>query len=236
MFINGLHHSTYGIIGCDIDIQIAQITTYDEWLRKANAPTAVGYKETYKLITCKFFFRGDSKQSVTENISNLASSLKRCAIQPDNSEFMYDCTYDAVQQSPSKTQKYNGLQQVFTAQLQSGYAYKPSLTVTMSNVTTQLINVDGNIETDAIVTVTVPINTISLTLTGFGEGNITINNLHANVPIIIDGEQCLITENGINKFGDTDMWEFPSLKPGANTITTSASNCTIQIQYKPRWI
>jgi phage-related protein len=236
MLINGLHHSTYGIIGCDVDIQVAQITTYDEWLRKSNAPTAVGCKETFKLITCKFFFRGNSKQSVTEKISNLATVLKRCTIQPDNSDFIYACTYDAAQQSPSKTQKYNGLQQVFTTQLQSGYAYKPPVTVIMNNVTTKVINVDGNIATDATVTVTVPINTISLTLTGFGEDNITINNLHANISVVISGEDCTVLENANNKFSDTDMWEFPSLQPGNNTIATSTSNCTIQIQYKPRWI
>jgi phage-related protein len=76
---------------------------------------------------------------------------------------------------------------------------------------------------------------ISITLTGLGE-IITVKNLKANTPITIDGEACIVTEKGANKFAETDMWEFPVLQPGSNTIVTDNVNSTLRIQYKPRWI
>lgn len=40
----------------------------------------------------------------------------------------------------------------------------------------------------------------------------------------------------MNKYGDTDMWDFPRLNPGTNTITVNKNNCDIKIKYKPRYI
>jgi phage-related protein len=118
----------------------------------------------------------------------------------------------------------------------SGYAYKAAITETLNHVSSKTINVPGNLATDAIVTVTVPIDTISITLTGLGEDPITIKNLKVNVPRIINGEDGTVLEGTTNKFGDTDLWEFPSLQPGSNTIGVSTANCIVEIKYKPRWI
>lgn len=49
------------------------------------------------------------------------------------------------------------------------------------------------------MTISVPADTISITLTGFGD-SITINNLIANAPVVIDGEACTVMQNGFNKF------------------------------------
>ena len=65
---------------------------------------------------------------------------------------------------------------------------------------------------------------------------IIIINLTANKTVILDGELQKVTVDGVNKYGDTDMWDFPRLKPGANKITVSKNNCDIKIKYKPRFI
>jgi phage-related protein len=65
---------------------------------------------------------------------------------------------------------------------------------------------------------------------------ITVRNLHANTPIIIDGEKGLFTESGANKFNDIDTWGFPVLQPGQNTISIDNSNIAAQISYKPKFM
>jgi phage-related protein len=116
------------------------------------------------------------------------------------------------------------------------YKFGDVITETIEHLSSKTINVLGNQPTPAIVTITVSIDTISLTLNGFGDEPIRLNNLKANKPVVIDGEACTVLENSINKFSDTDFWEFPSLQPGANTITVSSANCTININYKPNYI
>ena len=231
MQINGIDISTYGVTTYNRDIQTAEVVTYDDWLRNAANPTFVGQKEYFKKILITFVLKASTEQAVLENISNLIKLLEKSTILFDNLSFYYDCIL-----TTSKITRYvPGTQQKLEVELKSGYAYKTALTNTISSVTTLAINVPGNLATPAIVTVTVPIATISLTINGLGR-TITINNLHANTPVTIDGELCVVTENGVNKFAEIDMWGFPVLNPGANTITLSSANCTVSINYKPKYI
>lgn len=72
-------------------------------------------------------------------------------------------------------------------------------------------------------------------ITGASEA-IKIKNLKSGTPVIVDGENGLVTEGNANKFIDCDFWEFPSLLPGNNILTFSSSNTTMTISYKPRYI
>ena len=40
----------------------------------------------------------------------------------------------------------------------------------------------------------------------------------------------------VNKFADTDLWAFPVLQPGENTIGVSNTNCVVTIAYKPKFM
>ncbi|MDC4242595.1 phage tail family protein, partial [Clostridium tertium] len=98
------------------------------------------------------------------------------------------------------------------------------------------INVSGNLETPAILELTPSIDLIDLTINGLDEEAIILKNLKANKKLIVNGEEGTVTVDGVNKYSDTDMWGFPRLKPGANTITVSKNNVDITIKYKPRYI
>ena len=231
MLINGIDASTYGVTTYNRDIQPSEVVTYDDWLRNAASPTFVGQKEFFKKILITFVIKGNTEQIVLENMSGLIKLLEKSTILFDNLSFYYDCTL-----TTSKITRYSpGTQQRLEVEMKAGYAYKPALTSTMNNVSSMIITTSGNLATPAIITITVPIDTISLTINGLGP-TITINNLHASKAIIIDGEACLVTENGINKFADADMWGFPVLKPGVNIIALSTANCNLNITYKPKYI
>ncbi|WP_233429138.1 phage distal tail protein [Clostridium cadaveris] len=116
------------------------------------------------------------------------------------------------------------------------YEYSNEVTETMNRITSKTINNIGTEDTPAIVEITSSISLVDLIITGLADDPITIKNLTADKKIIINGEDGTVLENGINKFGDTDLWEWPRLKAGSNSITVSKNSCDITIKYKPRYI
>lgn len=230
MLINNIDITTFKATYLSKDIQTVNVAIYDDWLRNALNPLFLGKQETYKQIKIQLMIKDVDDESCLNNISNLVKQFEKCTIKFDDLSFYYDCT--VVNKSHVRKAKW-----IYTLdiELKSGYAYKLAITETMNNVASKVIAVLGNLPTPAIVTVTVPINTSTLILTGFAD-SITVNNLLANVPRIIDGESCTVLQAGVNKFADVDMWQFPVLQPGENTIGVSSANCVISIVYKPKYI
>lgn len=65
---------------------------------------------------------------------------------------------------------------------------------------------------------------------------VKIKNITANTTIVIDSVSGKITANGKNKFGDSDLIDFPVLQPGENQITSSVSDVSITVSYTPIYI
>ena len=121
------------------------------------------------------------------------------------------------------------------------FKYKDYVSITVSN--SGEIIAETDFETPCIIQIT-PLNDNSnLTITGIardpitGEDEpVTIKNLKKSIPVIVDGETCTVTQQGANKYPETDFWEFPSLLPGENQITLSNAANTVTIKYRPRYI
>lgn len=229
MLINGVDIMTYKATLLSKDIQTVEVEIYDDWLRNALNPLYMGKKEKYKQIKIQLLVEDITEENVLIDISNMVKQFEECILKFDDLDFFYDCLMVNKNDERVRPGVYE-LNVEF-----KGYAYKAT-EISSFTGKTGMINIDGNTEAPVIVSVTMPIDTISVTLMGLSEDPITIKNLHKDVPVIIDGEAGVITENGVNKFGDCDMWEYPSLQPGTNTITTDNDNVKVQIQYKPRWV
>lgn len=65
---------------------------------------------------------------------------------------------------------------------------------------------------------------------------VTIKNITVGTKIVIDSLAGLITADGKNKFGDSDLIDFPVLQPGKNQITSSVSDVSITVSYTPIYI
>lgn len=65
---------------------------------------------------------------------------------------------------------------------------------------------------------------------------VKIKNITANTTIVIDSVSGKITASGKNKFGDSDLIDFPVLQPGKNQITSSVSDVSITVSYTPIYI
>lgn len=163
--------------------------------------------------------------------SNLIRHLEISTIKFDDIDFYYR-GFLSTNPTYSYVMKGNEIAEIKMLVI----AYKDEVTEIMNRITNKTINVAGNLKTPAIVEITPSTELIDLTLTGLDDSPIILKNLKANKKIIIDGENCTVTVDGVNKFSDTDMWGFPKLKPGANTITVNKSSVDITIKYKPRYI
>ena len=116
------------------------------------------------------------------------------------------------------------------------------VTVTMDS-TVQTITVGGNQSTPCIIEITASVDMASVELTGMAynqisgeKESITIKNLKAGKKVVINGEDCTVLQEGVNKFADTEIWEFPVLKPGRNIVSCSSDKCTVTLKYKPRYV
>ena len=232
MLINGLHISIYGGIQLQTDIQNSKQYSNYELLLNCNKPILLGKEEKLNSIKVEILFKGDSRDQILDNISNLISKLDGII---DLKLEGYSKTYkvilvDDVIQKKKSRKKYKLLLEFV------GYSVMDEIIEVMDRVNNKTINVLGNKITQAIVEIT-PTNEISdITLEGLSDDPIIIKKLKANKTVVVDGELQKVTVDGVNKYGDTDMWDFPRLIPGENNIKVSRNNCNITIRYKPRFI
>ncbi len=91
-----------------------------------------------------------------------------------------------------------------------------------------VINCISNTDTLCRISFTVPVTIPSMTICG-----IRILDIAADTEIVIDGEKGIITANGINKFADTDLIDFPYLVPGINVVSCTAGGLSITVEYTP---
>lgn len=181
------------------------------------------------ILDLEFYIKASSYNAVYEIASNLIKELTECTIKFDD---MKNFNGSIVTHNLDKfIQKKK---QILKVQL-VGDCYDDEISITANRVLSKTLNISGNDISPAIVEITPSINLINLTVTGFTD-SFTIRNLTANQKVIVNGEDGIVTQNGVNKFLDWDGWEFPNINPGSNTITFSQSSCDITIKYKPRWI
>ncbi|WP_432291562.1 phage distal tail protein [Clostridium baratii] len=117
-----------------------------------------------------------------------------------------------------------------------GYNIENEVTEVLNKVSYKVISVKGNYKVPCLLEIIPSLDLIDLSIKGVSEDIITIKNLQANKKIVIDGREGTVTQEGKNKFIDTDMWEFPFLVPGENIIQLSKNSCIVNIKYEPRYI
>lgn len=187
---------------------------------------------SFKKIKLEILFKGNSRDEILNNISLFTSKLINVIdLKLDGYKNKYRCILSEQETIKTGTEK---LYKKFITLI--GYEFGEEIEESIIKEKNKTILVKGNQETPAVVEIIPVVDIIDITLEGLADDPIKINNLKKNKKVILDGELQIITVDGVNKFGDTDMWDFPSLKPGSNTIKISRSDCNIKIKYKPRFI
>ena len=117
-----------------------------------------------------------------------------------------------------------------------GYEYDEEIVEVMDGVTEKTIFVKGNMETPCIVEITPKADLSEITLKGFGDDPIVVKNLVKGNTVVIDGMKGQVTCNGVNKFSDVEMWEFPKLNLMRNDLIATRDICSIKVRYRLKFV
>ncbi|MCB2308894.1 phage tail family protein [Clostridium estertheticum] len=234
MLINNINISNFKAKLMDRKIVNAKFEIINEWVDDSLNPFVkdkdnLKYKYKTLTFTLDVICRGANELETMK--SNLTKQLAISTIKFDDIDFYYrGFVIDDI--TPNYIMEGNETLDITMLVI----AEKTEVIEIMNRVTSKTINVTGNTETPCIVEITASIDTIDIILEGFADDPIIIKNLKANKTVIVDGESQTVTVDGINKYGDSEMWDFPSLSPGNNNLKFSRNNCDIKVKYKPRFI
>lgn len=206
------------------------VTTYVDWLDNSIDPQkSKPNKYTDFEIYIDLIVKSESKEKCEILISELIKVFDSGEVTLDNMQFSYSFSSVKEERELIRRWEYH-LELTLTAYNKKGTQETINFTGTTKTFTAK-----GTADTMAVLSLSSNIGLNSLTITGLTQKPITVQNIAINTPITIDGERCVVEENGKNIFGRTDLWEFPTIKPGQNTITLSSA-CVCALTYKPRYL
>lgn len=243
--LNGKHTKTdYGLKLLSIEIGIPETLSEREQLPGRNAYVNTGNQGIFGQRPIKLTAdRMGDYADWLEGIAKISADINGREVEVELDENPGYFYYGIAAVS---TTKENGVISDFEISiLADPFKYGSQVSLFVGTASSKAVEIQGDYETPCIIEL-VPSGAISeYTIKGAardpvtGEAeDITIKNLSAGKTIVIDGEACLVTEDGLNKYSDTEMWEFPTLLSGNNTLTFESSSvpCNVTVKYRPRSI
>ena len=230
MIVNNIDIKTYGASVSTKLIQPSEINIKKS--KAGNIYTQLSSKVGFKKITIKILFEAIDRNTAYKNISDfMANFIDEADIKFHNLEHYFHVylTNSSIEDTEFDEWLYLNIEL-------DGYEYGEQVVEVMDGITEKTIFVKGNAPTPCIVEITPKADLSEITLKGFGDDSIVVRNLVKGNTVVIDGEKGKVTCNGINKFSDVDMWEFPKLNCGINSLAYSKNICQIKIKYKQRYI
>ena len=238
MKVNGIDINRFSARQLRYEIEHREVTSKSEWPAALETPAMRKSQKGFKSITVSVAVYGKGKEEVIRNRSNLLAIMyDELEVEIDGYTNHFKCVLDRITVKESIKRKCHEVILKFV-----GYEFGNEISTTMKN-TTDSIEVEGNDSTPCIVEVTASANLASVELTGMAYNQVSgetesiiIKNLKAGKKVVINGEDCTVLQEGVNKFADTELWEFPVLKPGKNMVSCSSDKCTVTMKYKPKYV
>lgn len=202
------------------------VVTYVDWLEESFLPAkSKSNRYTDFEICIEMLVKGKSKEECELTMSSIMSDFDSGELQLDNMNFTYDFDFKSEDRELVKRWLYS-----YKINL-NAYSKKGILRTVEFTGKEKTLVMEGTSKSPAIVTITPDIALVNLTVTGITDEAITIKDIARNAKVVIDGQNCTITENGQNILDKTDLWEFPRLMPGKNIITLDNS-CSVKVDYR----
>lgn len=232
MIVNGVDlHEKYkkNVTWLSQTIQPRNVITYTDWLDTGIDPVKIKpNRYTDFEIYIDMLIKGNSKEECEWLMSSMLSEFDSGVVKLDDMEFQYTFDFKSENRELVKRWLYH-YELTLTGYNKLGVRQSTDFTGT-----DQTFTVAGTDKTPLVLTVSSNIGLNSLTIEGLTEQAFTISEVQKDSKIVIDGENCTITENGENILGKTDLWEFPQAEPGSRTLKLS-SVCTANLSYYPRY-
>lgn len=202
------------------------VVTYVDWLAESFLPAkSKPNRYTDFEICIEMLVKGKSKEECELTMSSIMSDFDSGELQLDNMNFTYDFDFKSEDRELVKRWLYS-----YKINL-NAYSKKGILRTVEFTGKEKTLVMEGTAKSPAIVTIIPDIALVSFTVTGITDEAITIKDIARNAKVVIDGQNCTITENGRNILDKTDLWEFPRLMPGKNIITLDNS-CSVKVDYR----
>lgn len=230
MIVNNIDIKTYGASISNKLIQPSEIEIKKS--KVGNIYNQLSSKVGFKKITIKILFEAIDRNTAYKNISHfMANFINEADIKFNNLEHYFHVYLinSSIEDTEFDEWLYLNLEL-------DGYEYGEEVVEVMDGVTEKTIFVKGNMETPCIVEITPKADISDITLRGFGDEPIVVRNLVKGNTVVIDGEKGRITVNGVNKFNDVEMWEFPRLSIGENKLLIDKNLNNIKIKHKLKYI
>lgn len=233
MLVNDIDIKTYNSKLLTVDIQSSALSNESDWIRNALTPVLIRNKRGFKVIKLELLFKGESRDSILQNISDfIINFIDPVKLKLDKYNNNYKCILNnhEIKKTISRS--------AYKVELElSGFEFGEEIELNFKKVTLGTINAVGNIKSPCIIKITPTVNDlIDFIITGLTDDPITINTLRVNETVIINAIDGKVTVNGINKYSDVDMWEYPRVVPGTNNITFSKDTCNVSIKYYPMYL
>lgn len=228
---NSSANAKYNMVLNEKKISPSKTSSNLQWLKGALTPVCFDTETKFCDIECKFTMEANTEDEFWQKFSEFNKDTIECILKFDDINMLYKCYIQGAKE-PTRITPYNW---EFTCNW-IGYKYKNEIVVDIRKELSKTIDVKGTLKTPCILEITPSTDLIDLIISGLANDPIIIKNLKQGKKIIIDSKEGTITEEGINKFKDTDLWEFPFLNPGVNNITLSKNSCDVTIKYEPRYI
>lgn len=233
MMVNRVDIRKYNAKQLTVDLQAASFKANTEWLEGAATPHEFETEVQYGTLKLTILFRGSGRSEIIRTVSEFLSLMtKRSELKLDGYKGIY--VGDITANSLAKTKRKD--RYILTLQF-NGYMTDTEVVNTYRGVHEAKFTTLGTRKTPCIIEVLPDTDLQKLTISGFGEDDIVIGNLEKGKAVIIDGKKGTVTQEGVNKFSDCDIWEFPVLTNGKeNDITFSSNKCDVTIRYRPMWL
>lgn len=237
MKVNGADvKEIYGVEQWNVTPAFSTLKNESEWNEGDLQPMLFESTVGFKKISASIVIRGSNRDDIWKKSAEFISKLiKPCEMQFDGFEHYYYMVLTNASQAEQSLKRWHKA----TLELQ-GYEYGAEIAEATSKRTITINNI-GNLKAPAIIEIVPLINLVNITISGAVKNlltdeskDIVIKDLINGQKIIIDGESGLVTQAGENKFNDVDMWDFPMLMPGSNTITVD-KDVELAVRYKPRY-
>lgn len=176
-------------------------------------------------VKAVFYVGGINKEFCYTNVSNLIAECCNCIIRTDEDRFEYAAVLTSYAVKETGVDFYNEVTLTFSA-----VKRLPLVVRTFDGTDCTFTNV-GSLRSGVKIRIVPKSDLDSLVVSG-----ITISNLASGQPFVIDGLEGKVTCNGINKFLDTDLIEFPKVNPGHNNFAVSSSEVVIEVSYYPTFV
>lgn len=214
------------------EIRPCEVISYDNWSEDGLFP--IDLKDTqfqWSEIYLEYFVEGFNETQTETLVSNLISAHTKCNLRFENLNFTYRCK---LAEKPEIEHITVNVKKVMIL-LKSDYKYKDTI-VKLLKAGGETFFQRGNIKTPLIIKLLPKVDVALLDLK-INENVIKLQNITNNTEVIVDGSEFTVTKNGVIDFTlVNDLWEFPILLPGDNTVLVDNENIEVSIMYTPRYV